>query len=33
MGSSSKPRTSTGVEGPAEFNFLPLSSNIALILP
>ena len=32
-GTSDKPNTSTGIDGPADLIFFPLSSNIALILP
>lgn len=32
-GTSERPKTSTGIDGPADFIFLPESSNIALILP
>ena len=32
-GTSDKPSISTGIDGPADLIFLPVSSNIALILP
>ena len=32
-GTSESPKTSTGIDGPADLIFLPISSNIALILP